>query len=349
MSRTRTGEERRLTGRAGLRPGLGTADAIDGPVLACLVGDVDAFAQSAWGQASLLARGVHGLAGVLNIQGVLALVADGGMRLPDVRMMQDGEPIPVERFTRPAQLGRSVIDGLVDADGVADLVAGGATLILQGMRRYYAPLDAVCRRLDTELGQITQAGAFLTPSRSVGAPNHYDYFDAFICQIEGRKHWAYGAPPASVPAAAWQHGQRPVDEDVVWVELSPGDCLYLPRGTYHQAKTSAEPSLHVTIRVVQPYTYRTLLEAALDYLFDRDIDLALPVAHQLLTAHDLADDMLKTLFERPSEELLHRLIDALDRARAAVAADFGRETERFGAGLERLQRSVRAGKGSLPS
>lgn len=329
-----------LRGRTALRPGLGTAAPSPEPALYRLVEDVDEFARDIWGKATSVARQVHDLSELLDTSAVLALIADGGMRLPDVRMMKDGEPVPTENFSRPAQLGRAVTEGLVDADAVARLISEGATVILQGLRRYFAPVDAFCRRLDTELGQITQAGAFLTPRDSVGAPYHYDYFDAFVCQIEGRKHWRHGDPPARVPRAAWQHGTQELDGRHR-VDLHPGDCLYLPRGTYHEARTDAQASLHLTIRVVQPYTYRTLLEAILEILAVDDLDRALPVAHSDMTDQSLLDSLQVVVPGLADIAPPTRLLDALDAARAALGADFSEEDGREASGLRKLNSALR--------
>lgn len=336
-------EPARLSGRTPLRPGLGTTLPVDSPALHRLVGDVDDFARDKWSRATSVARKVHSFWELVDIPQVLGLVADTGMRLPDVRMMKRGEPIEAHLFTRSSQLGRTVTEGLVDADAVASLISGGGTLILQGLRRYCSPVDSFCRRLDVELGQITQAGAFLTPPHSVGAPNHYDYFDAFVCQVEGRKHWSHGAPPNRVPTSAWQHGAEPLDDTRHEVVLDPGDCLYLPRGTFHQARTKTGPSLHLTLRVVQPYTFRTLLESMLDALSEDDLDRALPIGHSDLAGEELLDMLQKVVPGVGSVAASKRLLDALEGTRNAVMADFESDNRRAESGLRDLMLAVNQG------
>jgi ribosomal protein L16 Arg81 hydroxylase len=53
------------------------------------------------------------------------------------------------------------------------------------------------------------------------------------------------------------------------VELGPGDLLYLPRGTVHQAETGARPSLHMTVGIY-PSQWVDLLVNALSVTAARD-------------------------------------------------------------------------------
>jgi|688.fasta_scaffold27262_7 lysine-specific demethylase/histidyl-hydroxylase NO66 len=321
---------------------MGSAEMSAGPVLATLVGDVATFSESAWGREVHLATTKHRIMDLLGIDDVLNLVASGGMRLPDVRMMNDGEPIPAEHFSRSAQLGRNVTEGLIEPDLVAGLMSEGATLILQGMRRYWAPLDGLCRRLDQELGQTTQAGAFLTPAECVGAPNHYDYFDAFVCQTEGTKHWLYGCAPGVVPLQPWRHGTPPADPGFTAVTLRPGDTLYLPRGTFHQAQAAEEVSLHVTIRVVQPFTFRTLLEAALEHLLGPSLEQPLPVGHFTLPIDDVVETILSPILNLTTPELLDSLSMAVRRGRDDLERNFDQETARASSGIALLLQAIRS-------
>jgi hypothetical protein len=68
---------------------------------------------------------------------------------------------------------------------------------------------------------------------------HHDAHHVFVLQLDGQKQWRYSATPA-VPSA---HTSVPGDEvdpaEVARFEtalLSPGDCLYLPPGTWHVAR-----------------------------------------------------------------------------------------------------------------
>lgn len=65
--------------------------------------------------------------------------------------------------------------------------------------------------------------------------------------------------PHPTPPTSHTHQQEVLDEPVLEVVLSPGDVLYMPRGTVHQAAASdAAPSAHVTISTHQRASYGDL-------------------------------------------------------------------------------------------
>jgi ribosomal protein L16 Arg81 hydroxylase len=316
--------ERTIRGRTSIRPGLGSQSgtAWSNGALCCLTNDAEIFARDIWGKRIELSRLAVPLTSLFGIPKIANLLGNQGLRLPDVRMMQDGEPISADLFTSTTQLGRSSTSGLVNVSNVVELMANGGTLILQGSRRYCAEIDAFCRQLDVELGQTTQSGFFLTPSESVGAPLHYDFFDAFICQVEGTKEWSISKVPSRIPAAAWRPRDRPpLTEKFASLTLEPGDCLYIPRGTYHQGRTGAEPSLHLTIRVVQPYTYRTVLELLLDDLVPSlDLDRALPIGYAA-RPDEVVEPLQRSLTIIAAEQVREALASALQMVSHSVAAE----------------------------
>jgi len=57
-------------------------------------------------------------------------------------MMANGEPIDERKFTTSAQLGRQEVVGILDPVAVMKLIQDGATLILQGCRRYGRNIDS---------------------------------------------------------------------------------------------------------------------------------------------------------------------------------------------------------------
>ncbi|KAI2530545.1 RIOX2 isoform 6, partial [Pan troglodytes] len=102
-------------------------------------------------------------------------------------------------------------------------------------------------------GSLVGSNVYITPAGSQGLPPHYDDVEVFILQLEGEKHWRLYHP--TVPLAreysveAEERIGRPVHEFM----LKPGDLLYFPRGTIHQADTPAglAHSTHVTISTYQ--------------------------------------------------------------------------------------------------
>lgn len=108
---------------------------------------------------------------------------------------------------------------------------------------------------------------YLTPPNSQGFAPHYDDIEAFILQIEGKKRWRLYEPRSSeeyLPRVSSRNfTQEEAGEPFMDVILEPGDLLYFPRGTIHQAHTVDDHhSLHITLSTYQKYSWADFLERA---------------------------------------------------------------------------------------
>lgn len=220
-----------------------------------LVGDADRFVRDTFGRAPLhvAARG-DAFDDVLSLEHVDQLVAASGLRAPSFRLVKDGTTLPTSLVTRSARIGSRPVNDLIDVAAVHALFDDGASIVLQGLHRSWAPVAELCRKLEAELTHPVQANAYLTPPVAQGLDLHEDPHDVFAVQTHGVKRWVVHPPDGG---SAWD------------LELRPGDVLYLPAGTRHAAQTIEQPSLHLTIgvrTVSMAEVLRRALEASLDEL-----------------------------------------------------------------------------------
>ena len=216
-------------------------------VLDLLSGDSQAFREKVWGSRVLLHHtDPAALVGHLTLDDADRLLAGAALRTPAVRVVQDGTVLPASAYTRSATLAGAPMTGLLDGRKVLALFAGGATVVLQGLHRYWPPLTELVRGLELALGHPCQANAYLTPPGSQGFARHSDTHDVFVFQTHGTKQWQLV-----------EDGQ---ERDVL---LEPGLSMYLPTGTPHSARSEEDTSLHVTLGINQ-LTWRTLLRRVTD-------------------------------------------------------------------------------------
>ena len=184
--------------------------------------------------------------------------------------------------------------GLVDDQKVLALFEDGASVVLQGLQRYWPPLAELVAGLERALGHPCQANAYLTPPGSQGFALHSDTHDVFVFQTHGRKQWEV-------------HDSGDVRE----VLMEPGVSMYLPTGTSHAARALAGASLHVTVGINR-LTWRQLLTRVVgDLLADEGFDRPLPAGY-LDDPATLADQLAGPLQE---------LVTALDGQDPQVLAD----------------------------
>lgn len=212
--------------------------------------------------------------------------------------------------------------------------AGGATLRLDHMERYWPPVAELAALLAEALEARVKVNAYLTPAGTQGAPIHPDVQDVFALQLEGTKDWSIYDAVVYEPAEGHRllrhlpPRERPrLDDEPPLAEtarMEPGGLLYLPRGVLHRAVAAEDTaSLHLAICVTPTYWVDVVKAAA-------------EVASSLHPA--LSDRLPVGVTTDPSarDGLMERFREVLDR----VAGD-GRHLEGALRALEaeRLERS----------
>lgn len=269
--------------------------------LELLSGDAQNFVEKIWASHVHLHKADPAdLVGLLSFDDVDHLLTSTAIRTPSVRLAQNGSVLPVSKYTRSgATLAGQPLTGLVDARKVIDLFEGGATVVLQGLHRYWPPLTRLVAELELALGHPCQANAYLTPPGSQGFAVHSDSHDVFVFQTHGSKLW-------EVHPAPGESGSAPRE-----ILLEPGLSMYLPTGTPHAARAQDTVSLHVTIGINQ-LTWRTLLDRAVGRAMEAvEVDAHLPAGYL-----DHPEQLTEGLAER-----LRALGEALAATDPAAVAD----------------------------
>lgn len=281
-------------------------------ILELLTGDAGRFARETWG--SRVHRHEVGppLVELLSLDDVDHLLTSTAIQAPSIRLVRDGKVLGSGRYTRRASLAGQPVTGLVDVRKALDLVSGGATLVLQGLQRYWPPLTRALAELEDELGHPCQANAYLTPPGSKGFDVHADRHDVFVAQTHGRKTWEI-------------HDEGGDDE----LDLRAGTCLYLPAGTRHAARTEDTASLHVTIGV-KALTWRGVLRRTAERLVDEVADdlqsggARLPVGHHrdpdglAVPAGEQLAALAKSVAEVDPKAVAHREVDRFRTTRPTI-------------------------------
>jgi len=218
----------------------------------------DRFADQYWGQQPLLSPAADlpgGFGALLSADAIDELVSQRGLRTPFLRVAKNGATLPDKAFTAQGGVGAGITDQVSD-DRLVQLFADGSTLVLQALHRVWRPILEFCQRLAAELGHPVQANAYVTPPQNQGFSAHYDVHDVFVLQIEGEKQWRVHPPVLESPLRdqPWNDRKSSVERQaqeppVLEAVLSPGDCLYLPRGYLHAATALGGVSTHLTLGI----------------------------------------------------------------------------------------------------
>jgi len=251
------------------------------------------------------------LVGLLSLEDTDRLLTSSAIRTPSVRLARDGRVLPESSYTRGATLAGMPLTGLVDARKALALFDDGATIVFQGLHRYWPPLTRLVAELELELGHPCQANAYLTPPGSQGFAVHSDTHDVFVFQTAGSKQWEVHTP-----------------DGVEQVLFEPGLSMYLPTGTPHAARAQDTVSLHVTLGINQ-LTWRGLVERAVAPILRALPDAHLPAGY--LDHPETLADALAARLEQLAGEV--RTLDAGDAVEAEVRRFLTSRGPRLAGGL----------------
>lgn len=258
----------------------------------------------------------------LSLADVDQLLTETAIRAPAVRVARDGAVLPESAFTRGGSLAGKPLTGLVDPVKLLRLHDEGATIVLQGLQRYWTPVSELVAELELELGHPCQANAYLTPPGAQGFAVHSDSHDVFVLQTHGTKLWEI-------------HGEGGPGE----LLLEPGVVAYLPTGTPHAARAQEDVSLHLTIGVNQ-LTWRQLVSRLVGDVLGDVADDHLPAGY-LTDPGQLGEELGERLAEVADAV---RRLDAPAAARAQAQAFLSQRPPRLAGALldrEALARGLR--------
>ncbi|KAK5643293.1 hypothetical protein RI129_007138 [Pyrocoelia pectoralis] len=223
------------------------------------------------------------------------------------------------------------VEGRAVPAALWDYYKNGCSIRILNPHTYCTKLHSLLSTLQEYFGCMVGVNAYLTPPGSQGFAPHYDDIEAFVLQLEGRKHWKLYAPLTSSEVLP-RYSSRNFNRDelkgkpVKEVTLEEGDLLYFPRGTIHEGFTDPEAhSLHITISVYQKTSYVDLMEHVLKYTLSAaasdDVEFREGLPLQYLQhcgfANDDCDSKMRMTLKKKVKRLLTKMIDHLDIDSAA--------------------------------
>ncbi|NXC70016.1 RIOX2 oxygenase, partial [Anhinga anhinga] len=200
-----------------------------------------------------------------------------------------------------------------------------ATIQFHQPQRFKEELWKIQEKLECYFGSLVGSNVYITPQGSQGLPPHYDDVEVFILQLEGEKHWRLYKPTVHLAREYNVESEDRIGNPTQKKKLKPGDLLYFPRGTIHQADTplGISHSTHVKKKTYQNNSWGDfLLDAIPGLVFDtakEDVALRTSIPRQLLMQVDIADSTKKM------SSLLRRLADRLENTRELRSSDMKKD------------------------
>jgi ribosomal protein L16 Arg81 hydroxylase len=210
------------------------------------------FLSQVWGEEPLLVRGsARRHARLFSWQTLNDLLATHRLEPPRLRLVQSGAVLlDLQSFLqyRPGRDRRQRAS--LDVPRLNTLLARGATLILNEVQDMHPPLAALTRGFAQLFAAEPNVNLYAAFGKQQGFGPHWDDHDVFVLQIAGEKRWRLYGTNRRYPLFrdVRPNERRPV-RPIARHRLQPGDLLYVPRGCWHDAVGTGDPTLHLTLGI----------------------------------------------------------------------------------------------------
>ncbi|XP_007438261.1 ribosomal oxygenase 1 [Python bivittatus] len=205
---------------------------------------------------------------------------------------------------------------------VWDFYKNGCSLRMLNPQAFSVTIWHFLSVLQEHFSSMVGANTYLTPAGTQGFAPHYDDIEAFVIQLEGKKHWRVYSPRKQgemLPQfSSSNFSQMEIGEPILETVLEAGDLLYFPRGFIHQGDCLPEAhSLHITVSSYQRNSWGDLLEkllpVALQMAIEEDIEYrqGLPVDYleYMGVINTDAVDPRRAVFLQKIRTLVTKLMD----------------------------------------
>jgi ribosomal protein L16 Arg81 hydroxylase len=205
------------------------------------------FANTYWQKTPLYLTG-SSLSEILTMDEIDRFFAMPSMIYPHVKVIANGAELNKNNYS----LNYVNDFNFLNKELVFDNFTKGNTLVIQAAHMHFRNLQAYTTALQNILNFEIHANVYITPSSAKGFHPHYDTHEVFVIQLFGSKNWNIYDIPVESPIKGWhiseaERNRYLKSKPTHQLTLNVGDVLYVPRGVVHDAFTSGDLSVHVTL------------------------------------------------------------------------------------------------------
>lgn len=141
----------------------------------------------------------------------------------------------------------------------------GISLRIFECNRFNRKIQDLCTELEQLFACPVTVNLYCSGSHTKALAKHHDGHCVFVAQVFGSKKWTVYGPPAELPLEfppklrfrrtsegetdSYNIPAPDAHEVLMQAELLTGDLLYVPRGFAHEARTTGNFSVHLTVGV----------------------------------------------------------------------------------------------------
>lgn len=186
----------------------------------------------------------------------------------------------------------------------------GHSMVINSLNQWSEPGLRIAKDLNTASDLPVDVYMYLTPPHSRSYGLHSDVMDAFMVQLEGSKAWKVcDVTSWMAPELAFDKVPSKLNASCDEIIMQQGDVMYLPYGTLHQASTSSDYSMHLTVNIErQYYVWLALFFAMIHKVVMPEITVEGFLQSGAFQPDDLENDLYRSLLHWSSSlPMMHRI------------------------------------------
>ncbi len=186
----------------------------------------------------------------------------------------------------------------------------GHSMVINSLNQWSEPGSRIAKDLNIASDLPVDVYMYLTPPHSRSYGLHSDVMDAFMVQLEGSKAWKVcDVTSWMAPELAFDKVPTKLNASCDEIIMQQGDVMYLPYGTLHQASTSSDYSMHLTVNIErQYYVWLALFFAMIHKVVMPEITVEGFLKSGAFQPDDLENDLYRSLlYWSSSLPMMHRI------------------------------------------
>ncbi|CAK8992307.1 unnamed protein product [Durusdinium trenchii] len=129
----------------------------------------------------------------------------------------------------------------------------GHSMVINSLNKWSEPGARLAKELHKACDLPIDVYMYLTPPYSQSYGFHSDVMDAFMVQLAGSKLWKLCDVPSWMSLSEDENDPKKLNASCEEIQMKGGDVMYVPYGTLHQASTSSDFSMHLTVNIERQY------------------------------------------------------------------------------------------------
>ena len=188
------------------------------------------------------------MADLMNWPAINRILRENRLNAPRMRISKNGQIIPEGDYMLRRELRRGYGYWEIIEEKFYGFLRDGATLIIDSIDQLNQPLDDFCGQLEEIFQTSLQVNCYMSWGETRGFDTHWDDHDVMVVQVDGCKNWFVYGETRKYPMYTDIHSrENKAPESPLWNQIiQQGDILFIPRGHWHHAIATGEPSLHLT-------------------------------------------------------------------------------------------------------